>query len=216
MSRWLPRISLPTVRGRCAAVSLGRDAALFYAADTGEIDVFNRYGHDSIAACDAVQFAPEQCDVERLCTNVAVIAGQHMALYCTTWRYRQTATGLNTDAASKLCKCIAASVSLGSSCLSVALRVYNSGACAVCTARYYCKKVDSLQCSEADAKCVFIRTELLRPLDAYTCAASVSRSRMRHCVAATCSDCHDADTMHKLPVPCLVSNMVDHTGRLIH
>jgi hypothetical protein len=41
MSRWLPRISLPTVRGRCAAVSLGRDAALFYAADTGEIDVFN-------------------------------------------------------------------------------------------------------------------------------------------------------------------------------
>jgi hypothetical protein len=39
--RWPSRMSLAKVRGRCAAVSLGRDTALFYAADTGEADGFN-------------------------------------------------------------------------------------------------------------------------------------------------------------------------------
>jgi hypothetical protein len=38
--RWLPPMSLPTVRGRCQGVTLGVDAAMFV-ADTGEADVFN-------------------------------------------------------------------------------------------------------------------------------------------------------------------------------
>ncbi|KAG5188059.1 hypothetical protein JKP88DRAFT_262389 [Tribonema minus] len=38
--RWLPRIYLPTVRGKCSGVTLGIDAAMFI-ADTGEVDVFN-------------------------------------------------------------------------------------------------------------------------------------------------------------------------------